>query len=429
MQSLRGMRDILPPESTKWEYLERLAGDIFSSFGYSLSITPILESTDLFSRSIGDGTDVVSKEMYTFVDRGGETVTLRPEGTASIMRAYLSNGEMRDKLFKTWYWGPMFRYERPQKGRLRQFYQFGVEAIGTDSAYIDAELIFMLDYFYKSIGVTDVQVHLNSIGCNECRPGYKQELINFLNKHSDGLCEDCKRRITINPLRVLDCKNEHCAKLVHGAPIIKDFLCKNCLSHNETVVATLNSLGVKYEFNPNLVRGLDYYSRTVFEFVTDKIGGRQNALGGGGRYDGLSVQLGSKPVAAVGYAGGVERTVMMMEELTEPLHVGVYMAVLDEDTMKTYLPLMLEIKKLCVGKGIRFVEDDLRARDIKKHLSRADRSGARFALIAGETEMNNKILIIKDLANKTEQKIDVDLTNISRSGTLITRRLFEKENA
>ena len=429
MQVLRGMRDVLPPESLKWEYLERVAGDIFSSFGYSLSITPVLESTDLFSRSIGDSTDVVSKEMYTYIDRGEESVTLRPEGTASIMRAYLANGEMRDRLFKTWYWGPMFRYERPQKGRLRQFYQFGLEAIGADSPYIDAELIFMLDYFYKSIGVADVQVHLNSIGCNDCRPSYKQELTQFLNKHNSDLCEDCQRRITVNPLRVLDCKNEHCIKLIQSAPAMKAFLCTNCVTHNEIVVSTLNSLGVKYEINPNLVRGLDYYSRTVFEFITEKIGGRQNALGGGGRYDGLSVQLGSKPVPAVGYAGGVERTVMMMEDWEETMATGVYLAVLDDKTMKAYLPLILEIKKFCVGKNIKFVEDDLKARDVKKHLSRADRSGAKFALIVGETEFNNKIVVVKDLENKTEEKISIDLTDVAASGNLVARRLFEEKNS
>ena len=429
MQVLRGMRDVLPPESLKWEHLERVAGDIFSSFGYSLSITPVLESTDLFSRSIGDSTDVVSKEMYTFTDRGEESVTLRPEGTASIMRAYLSNGEMRDRLFKTWYWGPMFRYERPQKGRFRQFYQFGLEAIGADSPYIDAELIFMLDYFYKSIGIADVQVHLNSIGCNDCRPSYKQELTRFLNEHVSGLCEDCKRRVAVNPLRVLDCKNESCIKLIQSAPTMKAFLCNNCVSHNEVVVSTLNGLGVKYEFNPNLVRGLDYYSRTVFEFITEKIGGRQNALGGGGRYDGLSVQLGSKPIPAVGYAGGVERTVMMMEDWEESTATGVYLAVLDDRTMKSYLPLILEIKKFCVGKGIKFVEDDLKARDVKKHLSRADRAGAKFALIVGESELNNKIMVVKDLENKTEEKISIDLTDVAASGILIARRLFEEKNS
>jgi len=419
MQVLRGMRDVLPPESLKWQHLERIAGDIFSSFGYTLSITPVLESTDLFCRSIGDSTDVVSKEMYTFKDKGDESVTLRPEGTASIMRAYLASGDLYGKLFKTWYWGPMFRYERPQKGRFRQFYQFGLEAIGADSPYVDAELIFMLDYFYKTIGISDVQVHLNSIGCDVCRPSYKDALVKFLKTQSVGLCEDCKRRIEINPLRILDCKNEACAKLIKGAPVMKDFLCPTCVSHNEVVLSTLDSLGVKYVINHNLVRGLDYYSRTVFEFVTEKIGGRQNALGGGGRYDGLSSQLGSKSVPSVGYAGGVERTIMMMEESEKKLYTDVYMAILDGNTMRAYLPLVLEVKKLCVGKSIKFIEDDLKVRDVKKHLSRADKAGARFALIAGETELENKTIIIKDLLNKTEDKICADAVEVAR-------RLFEK---
>ena len=421
MQVLRGMRDVLPPESLKWQHLERIAGDIFSSFGYILSITPVLESTDLFCRSIGEGTDVVSKEMYTFKDKGEESVTLRPEGTASIMRAYLASGELYGKLFKTWYWGPMFRYERPQKGRYRQFYQFGLEAIGADSPYVDAELIYMLDYFYKTIGILDVQVHLNSIGCDACRPAYKEALVKFLNTQSAGLCEDCKRRIETNPLRVLDCKNEACSKLIYGAPVMKDFLCPTCVSHNEVVTSTLNSLGVKYIINNNLVRGLDYYSRTVFEFVTEKIGGRQNALGGGGRYDGLSAQLGSKTVPSVGYAGGVERTIMMMEESEKKLYTDAYMAMLDEKTMKAYLPLILEVKKLCVGKSVKFVEDDLKVRDVKKHLSRADKAGARFAIIAGETELNNKTIIVKDLLNKKEEKVNADATEVAR-------RLFEKSD-
>jgi histidyl-tRNA synthetase len=419
MQVLRGMRDVLPPESLKWQHLERIAGDIFSSFGYILSITPVLESTDLFCRSIGENTDVVSKEMYTFKDKGDESVTLRPEGTASIMRAYLASGELYGKLFKTWYWGPMFRYERPQKGRFRQFYQFGLEAIGADSPYVDAELIFMLDYFYKTIGVSDIQVHLNSIGCDACRPAYKEALVAFLNTERYGLCEDCKRRVDLNPLRVLDCKNESCSKLIHNAPIMKDFLCPTCVSHNDIVTSTLNSLGIKYIINHKLVRGLDYYSRTVFEFVTEKIGGRQNALGGGGRYDGLSAQLGSKTVPSVGYAGGVERTVMMMEESGKRLFTDIYMAILDENTMKAYLPLILNVKKLCVGKSVKFVEDDLKVRDVKKHLSRADKVGARFALIAGEAELNSKTLIIKDLLNKTEDKVNAEAAEVAG-------RLFEK---
>jgi len=428
MQVLRGMRDVVPPESFKWERLERIAGDVFASFGYSLSITPVLESTELFSRSIGDASDVVSKEMYTFKDKGDESVTLRPEATASIMRAYLANGELNGRLFKTWYWGPMFRYERPQKGRLRQFFQFGLEAIGADSPYVDAELIFMLDYFYRAIGISDVQVHLNSIGCDACRPSYREELVRFLSKQKEHFCDDCKRRIEVNPLRVLDCKNEHCGQLIKGAPSIKDFWCPICVEHNKAVTSVLNDLGVKYVFNPNLVRGLDYYSRTVFEFITEKIGGRQNALGGGGRYDNLSAQLGSKVIPSVGYAGGIERTVMMMTEEEGQFYTDVYTAILDDKTMKAYLPLIMEIKKLCVGKAVKFVEDDLKTRDIKKHLSRADRAGAKFALIAGETELNNKIITIKDMVNKTEEKMNVDLTNISASGNLIARRLFEEKD-
>ncbi|MCX6112921.1 MAG: histidine--tRNA ligase, partial [Proteobacteria bacterium] len=253
------MKDILPPESIKWEELQRIAEDVFSSFGYRLSITPIVEKTELFVRSVGENTDVVSKEMYTFTDRGDESVTLRPEGTASIMRAYLSSPEWKGKMLKTWYWGPMFRYERPQKGRYRQFYQFGLEAIGTDSPYVDAELIYLLDHFYKKIGIDDVKVEINSIGCSDCRPAYKKDLVDFFKSQKNNLCEDCQKRLDVNPLRVLDCKNPSCASVIAKTPNIQKYLCQTCSAHNTILLDTLKSLNVSYSINPYLVRGLDYY--------------------------------------------------------------------------------------------------------------------------------------------------------------------------
>jgi histidyl-tRNA synthetase len=434
IQVLRGMKDVLPPESIKWQELERIAGEIFSSFGYSLSMTPIVEKTELFVRSVGENTDVVSKEMYTFKDKGDESVTLRPEATASIMRAYLSSPEWKGKLLKTWYWGPMFRYERPQKGRYRQFHQFGLEAIGTDSPYVDAELIYLLDHFYKRLGIDDVKVEINSIGCPECRPNYKKDLISFFVSQKDKLCEDCRNRLEVNPLRVLDCKNPSCGVVISNVPNIEKYLCQACTIHNTSILKILKDLGVTYTINTLLVRGLDYYSRTVFEFVTEKLGGRQNALGGGGRYDVLSTQLGEKVVPSVGYAGGVERTIMLMgDSLEDKKKIPVYVAMMDAKTMDTYLPLMFELKKRCSEdtelKKVVFVDDDLKPRDIKKHLSRADKAGARFAIIAGEYELRDGIITIKDLNKKQETKIKVDLNNIKMAIGDIAGRLLEKENS
>jgi len=434
IQVLRGMKDILPPESSKWEELHRIAEEVFSSFGYRLSITPIVEKTELFVRSVGENTDVVSKEMYTFVDRGDESITLRPEGTASIMRAYLASPEWKGKLLKTWYWGPMFRYERPQKGRFRQFHQFGLEAIGTDSPYVDAELIYLLDHFYKRIGIDDVKVEVNSIGCSDCRPAYKNDLVAFFMSQKESLCGDCQNRLDTNPLRVLDCKNPSCASVIAKAPNIQTYLCQTCSTHNTILLDTLKSLNVTYSVNPYLVRGLDYYMRNVFEFITEKLGGRQNALGGGGRYDSLSAQLGEKTVPSVGYAGGVERTIMLMGETkTEQKNISIYVAMMDDDAMKAYLPVILELKRQCSEdatlKNIIFVEEDFKTRDIKKHLSRADRAGAKFALIAGAYELKDGVLSIKDMTKKQETKIKIDLKNIKTSVKDIAGRLIEESNS
>ncbi len=428
IQALRGMKDVLPPESRKWEELNKKAEDVFSCFGYELSITPIVEKTELFVRSVGEDSDVVSKEMYTFKDRGEESITLRPEGTASIMRAYLSSPEWKGKFLKTWYWGPMFRYERPQKGRYRQFSQFGIEAIGTDSPYIDAEIIYMLAFFYKSIGVDDVAVELNSIGCDDCRPSYKAELVKFFNSNKESLCSDCNNRLSTNPLRVLDCKKESCMDVVKKVPTIDAYLCNSCSSHQKKVFSLLDKAGVTYRQNLYLVRGLDYYTKTVFEFVTEKLGGRQNALGGGGRYDSLSTQLGEKAVSAVGYAGGIERTVMFMSDKRIDKDISVYLAVMDANALDAYLPLVLEIKKelstLNTKHRVFFVNDDFKVRDIKKHLSRADKLGASFAIIVGEDELKKNTLILKDLLNKQGSEVKVDLVNIKDSAQEIARRLL-----
>jgi len=411
IQVLRGMKDILPPESEKWGKVQRIAEEVFASFGYSLVITPIMEKTELFVRSVGEATDVVSKEMYTFKDKSDESVTLRPEGTASVMRAYLSSPEWKGRLLKVWYWGPMFRHERPQKGRYRQFHQFGLEAIGTDSPYVDAEIIFLLDTFYKRLGIYDIKVEISSLGCEACRPKYQSDLMNFLAKNKTSLCDDCNNRLETNPLRVLDCKNEKCIGIISKAPSMLKYLCTDCDTHNRVVLGTLDDLKIKYNVNSNLVRGLDYYSRTVFEFTTEKLGGRQNALGGGGRYDGLSAQLGEKKIPSVGYAGGIERTIMMMDEnIIADNKNRIYMAILDDKTLKAYLPLVFELRK-----HYPVDTEDFKSRDVKKHLSRADKSGVRYALIAGEQELDSGEVIIKDLLHKKEHKIKINLNDVLAS--------------
>lgn len=428
IQAPRGMKDILPPESGKWERLERTASSVFSSFGYSLLVTPVVEKTELFVRSVGEATDVVSKEMYVFTDRGGESICLRPEGTASVMRAYLNSPEFRSKTLKAWYWGPMFRYERPQKGRYRQFHQFGIEAIGSSSPYVDAEIIYMLDHFYKQLGVLDVRVELNSIGCELCRPKYKEELVGYLRSKENELCEDCKKRIDTNPLRVLDCKSESCSSIVKKVPLMTDFLCSSCKSHNNAVMKVLDNCGVAYSENPLLVRGLDYYSRTVFEFISEKLGGRQNALGGGGRYDSLSEQIGAEKIPSVGYAGGVERTLLFMDDDPKS-SMDVYIAMLDEETLSACAPLIFELKRMSQGRGLDFIDDDFRTRDIKKHLSKADKLGARTAIIAGSQELNTSSLIIKDLKLKQEDRVMVNLGDIKKSAEALIGRLLEKKNS
>ncbi|MBN1115506.1 MAG: histidine--tRNA ligase [Oligoflexia bacterium] len=412
------MKDILPPESAGWERLRGIAAGFFSAFGYNLSITPIVEKTELFVRSVGEATDVVSKEMYTFTDRGGDSITLRPEGTASIMRAYMNSPEWKGRVFKTWYWGPMFRYERPQKGRYRQFFQFGLEAIGSDSPYVDAELISMLDLFHKKLGIDDIRVELNTLGCPDCRTAYRKELIGYFKKHTAEICEDCSKRLDINPLRLLDCKNRDCAPVIEKSPVILDLICDNCKSHFETVCGVLKSAGVEYNINSRLVRGLDYYNGTVFEFVTGRLGDRQNAVGGGGRYDSLAGQIDGQAVPAVGYAGGIERLLMLLDgSLNIDEKFSVYIAMLDETTLKKYMPLFIALKKGSIDHKPEYLfnDDSYRVTGAKKHLSKANRINARFAIIAGGIEAEKNEIIIKDLKEAREYKIVIETGDIKKA--------------
>jgi len=318
IKAIRGFKDILPGEIEKWQFIEKTAREVFENFGFSEIKIPILERTELFSRSIGEATDIVEKEMYTFQDRSGDSLTLRPEATASMARAYLEHHlHARDPVAKLYFIGPMFRHERPQKGRYRQFYQIDVEIFGVDHPMADAEVMVMLMEFFKQIGLDDVELQINTLGCEDCRPRYKEELTQDLAKNVSQLCPDCKRRLETNPLRILDCKVQTCREVIAGAPMVIDFICDRCTSHFERVREYLKTLNTPFVINPRMVRGLDYYTRTVFEAICSKLGA-QNAVTAGGRYDHLMRDIGGPDIPGIGFAMGIERIVLLVQDKKEP---------------------------------------------------------------------------------------------------------------
>jgi histidyl-tRNA synthetase len=405
IQAIRGMNDTLPEQTPVWQKLESLLRQTLSCYGYSEIRMPIVESTPLFKRAIGEVTDVVEKEMYTFADRNGDSLTLRPEGTASCVRAGIEHGLLYNQERRMWYTGPMFRHERPQKGRYRQFYQFGVETFGIATPDIDAEVILLSARLWKSLGIDQhVELQINSLGSNEARALYKEKLVEFLVANEDKLDEDSKRRMLTNPLRVLDSKNPDIQTLVQDAPKLIDHLDAESVEHFEKLKTYLTAAGVKFVVNERLVRGLDYYNRTVFEWVTSSLGA-QGTICAGGRYDGLVEQLGGKTTPAVGFAMGLERIVLMLEalELNTDIKgdVDLYSVLVGENTdlagfsmaekIRTELP-HLKMMHHCGGGNF------------KKQMKRADKSGAKFALIIGESELADKTVIVKDLQGKSEQK-------------------------
>ena len=316
IKALKGFKDILPEEVGIWQFIERKARDIFLRYGFEEIKVPILEKTELFVRTIGENTDIVEKEMYTFIDRNGSSVTMRPEGTAPVIRSYIENGLfVRGSVQRLYTIGPMFRHERPQKGRLRQFHQMSVEVLGSNSAKLDTEVMTMAWQILVEIGL-QASLQLNSLGCAKCRPSFKEALQVFLQERLANLCDDCQRRSTTNPLRVLDCKSEHCQAEYVSAPAITEHLCETCALHFDEVKQTLTQLGVPYTLNPKMVRGLDYYTRTTFELITTELGA-QGAIGAGGRYDGLVQQLGGPEVPGIGFAMGIERLAMLLSQKEE----------------------------------------------------------------------------------------------------------------
>ncbi|TBV16813.1 histidine--tRNA ligase [Stutzerimonas kirkiae] len=407
LQAIRGMNDILPGQTPIWRYLETTFAQLLDGYGYSEIRLPILEFTDLFARGIGEGTDVVDKEMYTFLDRNEESLTLRPEGTAGCVRAVLEHGlSGGGQVQKLWYTGPMFRYEKPQKGRYRQFHQIGVEVFNQPGPDIDAELIVLTARLWKRLGLADaVTLQLNSLGSSGARAEYRDALVAYLRERFDQLDEDSQRRLTTNPLRILDSKNAQTQALLVGAPTLSDYLDEASREHFEGLKARLDAVGIAYQINPKLVRGLDYYGRTVFEWVTDKLGA-QGTVCAGGRYDGLVGQFGGKPTPGVGFAMGVERLVLLLETLAlvpEALSPAphAYICAFGEAAELAALELAERLRDRVPG--LRLLVNG-GGGSFKSQFKKADKSGARFALILGEDELASRVVGCKPLRDDGEQQ-------------------------
>ena len=410
--TIKGFKDILPQEVGTWQILEAKARDIFRSFGFKEIKTPIMEKTELFSRGIGQETDIVSKEMYTLEDSKGRGLTLRPEATASVVRAYIQHRLYQhnpvQKLFSI---GPMFRHERPQKGRFRQFHQVNAEVFGDQGPKSDADLISMAMYLFEVMGLSDVSLNINSLGCPECRVIFRKELKKYLDDGVKGLCSDCERRSETNPLRVFDCKVESCKELVFNAPSILDFICEDCRDHFNSLQDYLSSFGIKFIVNNTLVRGLDYYNRTTFEIQTDRLGS-QNAVAGGGRYDGLVKQLGGPDHPGLGFAIGIERLVALIDEANEKSEdcPDLYIIGLGDASEKKAFSWCNEFRRA----GF-WVEMEYISKSLKAQMKKADRFGGRWTLIVGEDELEKGIGILRNMKTKEQKEIALDnlVANIS----------------
>ncbi|MEN8259495.1 MAG: histidine--tRNA ligase [Pseudomonadota bacterium] len=403
IQAIRGMHDILPNQTPLWQRVEDALRSVLSGYGYQEIRLPIVEKTELFSRSIGEVTDIVEKEMYTFDDRNGDSLTLRPEGTAGCLRACLEHGLLHNQVHRLWYQGPMFRHERPQKGRYRQFYQVGVETYGLPGPDIDAELILLTDRLWKRLGIRDkLELQLNSIGTTQERLVYRDRLVGYLRGHLELLDEDSLRRLETNPLRILDSKNPEMKGLIENAPVFSEYLGNESAEHFAELRATLDGLGIHYTLNPRLVRGLDYYCKTVFEWGTDALGA-QGTVCAGGRYDGLVEQLGGKPASAIGFAMGLERLIGLMENLAHsegPRQTDVYMIRVGEKAEREGLKLSESLRDALPG--LRLVVN-CGGGSFRTQFKRADRSGAEYALILGEDEANRGIIALKPLRTDAGQ--------------------------
>jgi histidyl-tRNA synthetase len=403
IQAVRGMNDILPEEAPYWRFLEDTARRVFSSYGFEEIRLPIVEKTELFKRTIGEVTDIVEKEMYTFDDRNGDSLTLRPEGTAGCVRGGIENGLLHNQTQRLWYKGPMFRHERPQKGRYRQFHQIGVECFGFDGPDIDAEMIIMTARLWRELGLEGLQLQINTLGSNEARTNYREHLVAYMQAHNDMLDEDSQRRLHTNPLRILDSKNPAMQELNDNAPSLIDYLDNESRQHFDELCALLDAAGIKYMVNPRLVRGLDYYNKAVFEWVTDRLGA-QGTVCAGGRFDGLVEQLGGRETAALGFAMGIERLVELIRNagvIAPDAAPQAYLIMAGEGTVSAGLMLAEQLRDANPALRIR---NNCGGGSFKAQFKRADKSGARLALILGENEIKERIIAVKDLRNETEQQ-------------------------
>lgn len=404
---IKGTEDVLPGESYKWQFVEDIMRKQAQCYGFKEIRTPVFEHTELFNRSVGDTTDVVQKEMYTFTTKGGESVTLRPEGTAGAARAMLEHGVYNDGYpIKAYYLTSCYRYEKPQKGRQREFHQFGMEVYGAPSFFADAEVICAARSIFDRLGVKNLRLELNSIGCEKCRPNYHKALREYFESKKDQLCETCLSRLDRNPMRILDCKSPICSEIAAGAPTVLDYICDDCKEHFEGVKDCLKTAGLEFEVNPQIVRGLDYYTRTVFEFVSDDIGA-QGTVCGGGRYDGLIEELGGQHTPSLGFGMGIERLLLLLEsqkiEIPEPPVCDLYVVGIGDKA---------KLKAFDIIEGVRaaslIAEGDIVGRSIKAQMKYADKIKARFSMVIGDTELENNSAKLRRMDDGTEKIVPLD---------------------
>lgn len=406
-KAIKGTKDVLPNESYKNQYIEATCLGVAENFGYKEMRTPVFEHTELFQRGVGDTTDVVQKEMYTFDDKGGRSITLRPEGTSGAARAFLENGLSNEALpQKICYLTSCYRYEKPQAGRLREFHQFGIECFGATSPLADAEMISLAKQIFDELGVKDLHLELNSIGCPECRAEYHKALKEYFSQYTDKLCDTCNDRLERNPMRILDCKSPVCSEIAKGAPVVLDYLCDECREHFQKVKSYLDAANIEYIVNPQIVRGLDYYTKTVFEFVSDAIGS-QGTVCGGGRYDGLLEELGGQHTPSLGFGMGLERLQLVMEaqecNFPEPSRPDLFIVAMGEKaTLKA-----VEIAKDMRDEGFSVVYD-LNGRSLRAQMKYADKLGAKFNVVIGDNEVENKVVSLKDMATGESSEINLD---------------------
>lgn len=405
----RGVNDILPPESAKWKYIRRKVEEVFDLYNYDEIKLPIFEKTELFQRGVGETTDIVQKEMYTFEDRKGRSITLRPEGTASVMRSFLEHkiyGQSQPT--KYFYFGPMFRYERPQAGRYRQFYQVGVEVLGADNPVVDAEVIMVGLHLLETIGLTGFKLYINSIGCPDCRQDYLDALQDFFNPKLENLCSNCQDRYEKNPLRMLDCKNPDCKIHMEDAPSILEYLCDECAEDFSTVKTYLDKVDISYQVDPRLVRGLDYYTKTAFEVKFDKLGA-QDAIFAGGRYDGLGEDIGNKSIPGIGFAIGVERLLLALEEqgveLPIDTSIDLFITTIGERAEEAAFKYLAQLRR----EGLKVAMDYL-GRSVKSQMKRADKMNANYSIILGDNELNDDFATIREM--KSGEQEEIKLSNL-----------------